>query len=365
MKNLHHEMLAFIKQSLSLKEDASVEMKPVARSGSKRSFYRVFLGGKGAAVFMHYDRNREENNYYAAIAGFLPNIGVAVPRIMAHDAAMGFVVMEDLGSKDLWSVHNQTWEVRRGYYRKTLAVIHRLHAYPLEDFPSEKVPLMEDFGPDLYKWERDYFYENFVKGACGIELRLSEKEALEEELRDLSGQLENIKLCLVHRDFQSRNVMIFEEEPFLIDFQGARRGNFFYDLGSLLYDPYVILTDDERIDLLRYYFDLVIQLHRPCLQKDIPANKDQKDVKEENWMEFQEMFREASVQRLMQALGAYGFLGLKGGKPEFLTHIPNGLGNIMDIVSRLKRLPVLGDLLGKCRSRRDQALTPHEKRNLY
>lgn len=357
-------MLLFAKQSLGVKADAQIEVKPVARSGSNRSFQRVFVGDQGVAVFMHYDKGRKENNYYAAIAAFLREIGVAVPRIMAHDAARGFVVMEDLGSRDLWSIRNQSWEERRNYYRKTIVAIHRLHAYPLENFPSKKVPLMEGFGPALYRWERDYFYENFVKGVCGIELSPSEKNALEEELRGLSERLENCELCLIHRDFQSRNVMIFEGEPFLIDFQGARRGNFFYDLGALLYDPYVFLTHDERMDLLRYYFHLATQQGRPRSQKGIHADKDHKDVRDDNWVAFQEMFREASAQRLMQALGAYGYLGLKGGKLEFLSHIPNGLGNIINIVTYYKRLSLLGDLLNKCQSKLDRALISDKKRNL-
>ncbi len=347
MTNLHHEMQAFAKETLNLEASVSFDMTPVAKSGSNRSFLRILYGDNRTAMFMHYERSREENNYYAAIADFLREIGVAVPRIMAHDPARGFIVMEDLGNADLWSFRHQPWEMRQDYYRKTLTVIHRLHSFRVADLPSEKVPLMEGFGPALYRWERDYFYENFVCGVCKIELSPPEKNALEDELKALSDRLVNLRPSLVHRDFQSRNIMIREGEPVLIDFQGMRIGNFFYDLGSLLYDPYISLTENERMDLLRYYFRLLVKDdntsdHRKELLKD-----EESAVK---WAAFQEMFREASVQRLMQALGAYGFLGLKRGMPEFLTHIPNGLANLIDVAMHAKRLPLLNNIARRCRT---------------
>ena len=138
----------------------------------------------------------------------------------------------------------------------TLSIAYRLHAFPVEDFPFDKVPLMEGFSPDLYRWERNYFLENFVQGVCGIKLSPSDAKDLEDELKSLSARLEDAKPSLVHRDLQSQNVMICKDQPVLIDFQGMRFGNLFYDLGSLLYDPYVLLTENERMELLLYYYQL-------------------------------------------------------------------------------------------------------------
>jgi NDP-sugar pyrophosphorylase family protein len=346
MTNLHREMQAFAKQALGIESSASVHMTPVAKSGSNRSFLRILYGENRTAMFMHYDRRREENNYYATIADFLRKIGVAAPHITAHDAARGFIVMEDLGNTDLWFFRHHTWEVRQRYYRKTLTVIHRLHSFQVTHLPSEKVPLMEGFGPGLYRWERDYFYENFVRGVCKIDLGPSEKNALDDELKGLSDRLQNIKPCLVHRDFQSRNIMIRNEEPALIDFQGMRIGNFFYDLGSLLYDPYIFLTRDERMELLRHYFQLLREGGVSDREKKLFADTDAMT----NWDAFQEMFREASAQRLMQALGAYGFLGLKRGMSEFLIHIPSGLANLIDVAAHAGHLPLLSNLARRCQT---------------
>ena len=327
MKYLHHEILPFVRQTLGLGKSITVQMALVTGGGSSRSFQRVRYGNNGSVIFMQYDRAHEENNYYAAIAEFLREIDVPAPRISAHDPARGFIVMEDLGDLDLWSFRHESWPTRSAYYRKTLAITYRLHSFPAEDFPSEKVPLMEGFGPDLYRWERNYFCENFVQAVCGITLSLTEGEKLEDELRDLSDRLENIKPTLVHRDLQSRNIMICKGEPVFIDFQGMRFGNLFYDLGSLLYDPYVSLTEGERMELLQGYYQ----------------RWDRDD-----WSDFQEKFREASAQRLMQALGAYGFLGLKRDLSEFLSHIPNAIANLLDAATRTYRLPLLRNLALRC-----------------
>ena len=78
---------------------------------------------------------RKENNYYAAIADFLLTIHVPVPRILAHDHLRGFIVMEDLGDRDLWSYRDESWIRRSAYYRATLSIAYRLHTFPVEDFP--------------------------------------------------------------------------------------------------------------------------------------------------------------------------------------------------------------------------------------
>lgn len=321
-------MIQFVRTTLGLNQSVAVHMAPVAGGGSKRSFYRIrYNESYHSFICMHYDLALAENRIYAAIAEFLREINVPVPRIIAHDPARGFIVMEDLGDADLWSFRHEPWVTRSIYYRKTLTITHKLHSFSVQDFPIGKIPLMEGFGPALYQWERNYFLENFVQLVCSINLSPSDSVQLDDELRSLSDRLENIQVCLVHRDLQSQNIMICKDNPVLIDFQGMRFGNFFYDLGSLLYDPYVSLTEDERMELLQYYYQL---------------------CKRDNWSEFQENFREASAQRLMQALGAYGFLGLKRSLSNFLTHIPSGVENLLDAATRAQRLPLLKNLALRC-----------------
>ncbi len=322
------KMVEFARKTLGLDKSASLEVLPLTARGSDRTFFRIRWNLTETAILIHYNPARRENSYYADIALFLRDIDVPVPAIKGHDAAECLILMEDLGDTDLWSFREAPWETRHALYRKTLGALHRLHAFPEKEFPAGRIRLMEDFDFNLYRWERGYFREHFVEGICGIELRPAQEEELEVELSTLADRLGKSGRCLVHRDMQSQNVMICGGEPFLIDFQGMRFGSPFYDVGSLLNDPYVDLSTTEIEDLLTYYYT--------ASQTDL------------DWPAFRACFWEASAQRLMQALGAYGFLGLKKGLKVFLGHVPSGLRNLIRAASETRSLPRLRDLALAC-----------------
>lgn len=329
--DLHQEIEKTVKTILSLPADQQVAITPILRGGSTRSFYRVRLNPDGAGViFIHYRHDQRENSYYAAQTAFMQRIGVRVPQLLHHDADRGYILMEDLGERDLWHYRRENWEKRRAYYLKTLVMILRLHNTGPQDPLVAGVPLMEAFDLELYRWERNYFLENFVRAVCGIALEDSTAAALENELARLAVRLREPATGLVHRDLQSQNIMIMHDAPVLIDYQGMRYGNPCYDLGSLLYDPYVTFTEAERQALLQYYYEGLSPAPYP------PKS-------------FQEIFQLASAQRLMQALGAYGFLGLRGGRSQFLTHIPAGLANLIEVTQLTPHLPRLGQLARHCR----------------
>lgn len=309
--------------------DEPVALALLAGGGSDRSFHRVARGGGSTAVLMQYGPDGRENGLYTPVARFLRGLGVPVPKIHAEDRRRGLVLVEDAGDADLWSFRDAPWEVRRPLYRKVLEAVRTLHAYPRSEEAANELGLLPSFGPDLYRWEREYFLESFVHAACGIRPEAGEKGALEDELCALADRLGAAPPRLVHRDFQSKNVMILHGEPVLIDFQGMRLGNPLYDLGSLLYDPYVALREEERMEMLSWYGS-------PQGAGDrVPLDAAR--------------FREAAVQRLLQALGAYGFLGLRKGKREFLGHIPRGLLNLSDAARRHGGFPRLERLVDRCR----------------
>ncbi len=323
-------MIGFCREALGLSESVSIELFPLEGRGSDRTFFRL-KWPQESGILIHYDPKRVENTLYANIAGFLRDIDVPAPRLIRHDPAGCLIVMEDLGDKDLWSLRKNPWETRQALYQKTLTIVNRLHSFPEKDFPSARLRLMEGFGHDLYRWERDYFMDHFVRDICGIELAPSFERELEGELSALAQRLTTTMRCLVHRDLQSQNVMIRDGEPFLIDFQGMRFGSPFYDLGSLLCDPYVNFSDSERNELLSFYYGLWSAEGRNL-----------------DWALFQNFFWEASAQRLMQALGAYGFLGLKKGLKAFLEHIPAGLRNLHLAATHVASLPRLRELCLAC-----------------
>lgn len=323
------KMLEFAARTLGLAHTDDIKLTPLSGRGSDRAFYRLTWGPTHSAILIKYDPKRTENAFYGDIATFLRNINVPAPVLICHDSDQCLMIMEDLGNNDLWALRNKPWEIRQKLYRKTLAVIHKLHSFPVEDFPSAEVKLMEPFGPELYKWEQEYFRDNFVIEFCKIKLEPAFSQQLNKELQSPAERIHAASQSLVHRDFQSQNVMVRDGEPYLIDFQGMRFGNPFYDLGSLLCDPYVHFSDEELDELLTFYYQLT--------------------ERGMGWEEFQQDFWQASTQRLMQVLGAYGFLGLKKGLPAFLNHIPAGLANLQRAASRVPSLPYLRKLLEQCR----------------
>ena len=331
--------MAFAREILGLTRETEAELIPFSGRGSDRAYFRFRWDSAKSAIITHYQPSRVENTYYADIALFLKEIGIPVPRIIYHDRIECLIIQEDLGGTDLWSLRHEPWEARKDLYQKTLTVVNKLHAYPQRSFPSGRVSLMEAFGPNLYRWEHDYFRSNFIGGLCKIELERELQEGLEKELEGLAHRLSGERPSLVHRDLQSQNVMICGGIPFLIDFQGMRFGSRFYDLGSLLCDPYVPFSSRERLELLTFCYRL--------------------EEREPSWESFQQTFWEASSQRLMQALGAYGFLGMVRGLQEYLQHVPHGLRNLRLAAENARSLPKLLETCHQCEKALNQSVAMH------
>lgn len=324
------EAVQFVRKVLGLEDSTVLGVAALGKRGSDRAFFRVTWPPNGSVIVIDYDPKRRENCYYASIAHFLEGINVPVPHVLAHDPSNHLMVTEDLGETDLWSFRGSQREIREGLYRQTVSAMGRFHSFPEKEFPTERVPLMEPFDAQLYKWERDYFTDHFVEEVCHIRLDAPYSATLEAELSHLAERLMAGPRCLVHRDLQSQNVMIRGGKPVFIDFQGMRFGSPFYDLGSFLCDPYVELTDEEQMGYLSAYYDLSDWGY--------------------DWSAFTDFFWEASAQRLMQALGAYGFLGLSKGLTAFLAYIPAALSNLESAAGRAPGLAHLRELLGQCRA---------------
>jgi aminoglycoside/choline kinase family phosphotransferase len=327
---LQDGLISFARESLGLAQSDKAELIPFSGRGSDRSYFR-FKCANRSVILVQYESTRIENSYFANIGAFLYENGIPAPKIIRHDEGASLILMEDLGDSDLWLLRNAPWKQRQSLYEKTLVAAHKLHSIPDSQFPSDRIKLMNPFAPELYQWERNYFMDNFVAALCGIVLKPDRANALETELCGLAKKLASGRRCLVHRDLQSQNVMIYREEPFLIDFQGMRFGSHFYDLGSLLCDPYVSFTDPERMELLSFYYGL--------------------SHAELAWSDFAEAFWQASAQRLMQALGAYGFLGIKKELPSYLAHVPAGLHNLRMAAENARTRPLLQNLCNECLSR--------------
>ncbi|MDX2474620.1 MAG: phosphotransferase [Candidatus Krumholzibacteria bacterium] len=295
--------------------------------GSERRFWRLGRGG-WSAVAMHSPPGDDEHERFLAVAGFLAKHDLGPARILAVDEPERTVLMEDLGPISLYALAtDQTTDaaaVRQGYEQ----VVDRLLALQaVTPLAEAECPLAMDRVLDLeqLRWETSYFQERFLQGhlGCGAE----DLVGLEDEFAALAAAVANLPRVLLHRDFQSQNILFHEHQVRLVDFQGLRLGPLTYDLASLVWDPYVDIPGELRQHL-------VARFAAGCGQPD-PA-------------EVGVMTTIAGLQRVMQALGAYGFLGHVKGKAEFLVHIPAALRNLHQLLTELaqwQRRPDAADCL--------------------
>ncbi len=314
-----HEVIDHTMENFPGYEPGDFVVTIVEKGGSDRKFYRIRAADR-SMILVKYSGHKEENRHYVDIARFLTSAGLQVPHIYLHDPGEGLIWMQDLGEKDLWSHRDEPWTVRRPLYESALIEVFKMHSAATRRLEGCGLTLEREFNEQLYLWEQGYFFEhclgNFFQLPAGDVRRLSELPALHSAATRLAA----LPRVLVHRDFQSQNILIQNGTAWLIDFQGMRPGLAQYDVASLLMDPYVALASTEQEELLGFYQRL--------------ARRSGVDVPED----FVEIFHWCALQRLMQALGAYGFLGLQKGRKDFLAHIPAARRSLREIAVRLDGL---------------------------
>ena len=307
--------------------DAPVEISPIEKGGSDRKFYRVRSAPEQTLILAKYNLEREENRLYVQVAEFLATNGIRTPRVYFHDAAEGLIWIEDLGETDLWCYRNDNWVARRALYDSALEQAAKLHSLPDSAADGIRKDFPPGFDAALYTWEQQYFFENCLGRHFGLDEAERAELASLPALQEIPSRLAELPRVLVHRDFQSQNIIIRNGDAYLIDFQGMRPGLAEYDLASLLYDPYVTLSAREREQLFGDYSAAREALGNPVTHQ------------------CEELLRLCALQRLMQALGAYGFLGLVKGNKAFLAHIPAALASLREIVAQLDGAERLHDVL--------------------
>ena len=303
-----------------------IRIDALEKGGSDRKYYRIRVTDEHSLILVRYGTSREENRYYCAIAEFLAGLGIHVPEIYHHDEQERLIWMEDLGETDLWAYRGEGWKTLRGYYGLALDEMAALHSRGHEALAEAGLKLQAEFNKELYDWEQNYFFENCAGRVFG---RAGGPGADAEKLCEIARLLAEKRRVLVHRDFQSQNVLIDRGEAWLIDFQGLRPGLPQYDLASLVYDPYMRLGSDEREELINAYIGKVL------------------DAGGEIEADFRQTLDLCAMQRLMQALGAYGFLGLVKERAAFLDHIPAALESLRDVLDRIPGLAATRNLVGQ------------------
>jgi aminoglycoside/choline kinase family phosphotransferase len=304
--------------------------------GSGRNIVRL-VGGGHTAIGILYSV-REENIAFLEFSHHFRRCGLPVPEIYAEDLSQGAYIEQDLGDTTLFDYLGQnrigdgiTSEAVEAY-RRTVAMLPRFQIEASRELNYKVCYPRASFDRQSIAWDLNYFKYYFLRLA-GIAFN-------EQLLEDDFSRLTKFLLSAPHdyflyRDFQSRNVMLVDGQPYFLDYQGGRKGALQYDIASLLYDGKANLPPQLRIDLLEHYMN--------CLEAYGPLDR----------TAFMEHYYAYVYVRIMQAMGSYGFRGFYERKTHFLQSIPFALENLRWLDANVKlpiALPTLLDALRRVAS---------------
>ena len=290
--------------------------------GSGRAFVRLTGGGFSAIGILH--SVREENAAFLEFSRHFVRHGLPVPEIYAEDLSQGAYLQEDLGDTTLFHFlcANRAAEAIAPpaveAYRKVVAMLPRFQVEAGRDLNYKVCYPRSSFDRQSIAWDLNYFKYYFLRLA-GVPFN---EQALEVDFSRLTKFLLSAdRDYFLYRDFQSRNVMLRDGQPFFLDYQGGRKGALQYDIASLLYDGKADLPPALRQELLDCYLD--------GLGEHIALDREA----------FMEHYYAYVYVRIMQALGAYGFRGFFERKAHFLQSVPYALKNLRWLAQAVK-LPV-------------------------
>ena len=267
---------------------------------------------------------REENVAFLEFSKHFRRHGLPVPEIYAEDLEHGAYLEEDLGDTTLFEFLSKN---RAGEniapqvieaYRQVVGILPRFQVEAARDLDYSVCYPCASFDRQSIAWDLNYFKYYFLRLA-GISFN---EQALEDDFgRLMEFLLSAPRDYFLYRDFQSRNVMLRNGQPFFVDYQGGRKGALQYDIASLLFDAKADLPPDVRQQLLDHYLDR--------LSSFLPLDREA----------FLRHYYAYVYVRIMQALGAYGFRGFFERRAHFLQSVPYALKNIRWLLHHV-RLPI-------------------------
>jgi aminoglycoside/choline kinase family phosphotransferase len=290
--------------------------------GSGRKIVRL-ASEKVSAIGILYGV-REENVAFLEFSKHFRKHGLPVPEIYAEDLDHGAYLEEDFGDVTLFDFLSKNRDGEKiapaavEAYRKVVAVLPRFQVEAARDLDYSVCYPRGSFDRQSIAWDLNYFKYYFLRLA-GISFN---EQALEDDFDSLTNFLLSAdRDYFMYRDFQSRNVMLRDGQPFFLDYQGGRKGALQYDIASLLYDAKADLPPELRQQLLDLYIERL------------------GDFTKIDREEFLRFFYAYVYVRILQALGAYGFRGFYERKAHFLQSVPYALKNLRWLLHNVK-LPI-------------------------
>ncbi len=314
---------------LSYTGKACEHIEKIPQSGGDRIYFRIKEGAE--SYIATYNLNLKENETFIYFAQHFHSKGLPVPKVLAVSADQKIYLQEDLGSESLLDVLEKEGKTERVYqlFQKSLKALVQLQVKGSEGLDYSKCLTSKTFGKHAVLTDLLYYKYYFLDT-----LQYPyDKQALIDEFELLSDQLSDSHFnYFLFRDFQSRNIIVKNDEVFFIDFQGGMKGGMPYDVASLLWQAKAELSNEWKERLLNDYIKEAEQV----LSENIDATL------------FKKQYYGFVLLRLLQVLGAYGFRGLFERKAHFLTSIPLGLRNLksfLEVYTLDKDTPVFAGIL--------------------
>ncbi len=303
--------------------DGPVQSIPLHGDGSDRRWFRLTQGPRSLILADHGIRAslaRQEVDAYVSIGRHLHASGIPVPRIYAFDCFAGLVFLEDLGDRHLQQpVRTGTAETVRRWYRRVIDGWMEMALAAHEGFDTAWTYQSTHYDRELILVrEARYFCEAFLRDYLG---HAAGYDDLADEFSALADAVGTSAVPgFIHRDLQSRNVMVQEDRFWFIDFQGGRCGPIQYDIASLLIDPYVALPRELALELRDYAADGLQCRYGIDRQRFLAG------------------YAFCAITRNLQALGAFAFLSRSKGKTAFEAYIPTAVKRLQENLNHLPSL---------------------------
>lgn len=289
----------------------------VHAAGSERKYFRIKSDNKIAIGVFNFDH--AENEAFISFSKTFSRLNFNTPKIFAKELNKHIYLIEDLGSKDLFSrvikEGQKLSEATIAIYKKSLKALLNFQTQAVDLIDFSKCTPRNKLDQQSLLWDLNYFKYYFLKTQ-----KISfDEQLLENDFKTFTNYLlEADQKYFVYRDFQSRNILIQHDEPFFIDYQGARKGPLQYDVASLLFQVKANLSNEVKKELLDYYIGL--------LNSNDTINT----------ASFKKYYHPYALIRLCQVLGAYGFRGLIEKKPHFIQSIPFAIKSLKNLLPEIK-----------------------------
>ena len=293
----------------------------IAKQGSNRVYSRE-TDAEGKSIIRVEGTNRDENRAFIYMSRHFAEKGLPVPRVLWVSEDEMSYTQEDLGDTLLFEAIKHGRETgefnqeERTLLERALRALAHVQVEGAQDFDWSicfPVPAMDE---RAIRWDLNYFKYCYLKGT---KIEFSEPK-LEDDfdalVRVVSYQ-PSAPSTFLYRDFQSRNVMVKDGQPYFIDFQGGRKGPTQYDVASFLWQAKANIPQSLREELIEAYLDELKQL-QPCMAED----------------EWRAALPHFVLLRTLQVLGAYGYRGYFERKPHFLESIPQALKNLKELFAQ-------------------------------